>query len=73
MCELCGAGGACTVGGDWNSCGNPTLREARGFSLRRDFAGLLGALKPPLVLCACEALLKKILKHREKKQKGFKT
>ena len=44
MCYFFGAVGACTVGGGWDDYVNPTLREARGFSFRRDFAGPAWAL-----------------------------
>ena len=62
MCVTCGAGGACTVGGGWDGCGNPTLREATGFSCDGTLVDLLGLLNPPLLLCACDALLKNTLK-----------
>ena len=66
VCVPCGAGGASIVGGGMDGCGNPTLREATGFSLRRDIARPAGLLDPPLLICACDALLKNTRKKISK-------
>ena len=47
ICEFRGAGGACTIGGGWDGCDKPTLREARGFSLLREFPEPAGAFGSP--------------------------